>query len=244
MIITMIIIILKILIVILIFIYIHVNTCCESIPSPADMLTPNENLRNLCKTGFCCFLVPTSHVTALSDSSHIPKHRRQACISAMVANKALRTEDAEALRKEDKSNLPNCNVLAAFLKGHFIGIHCHHAPPKKVQKQSEYPGISFQKNPVLKKIMVQTCQTTGVFHHPLLQLLLPILAAKLPSKAASSTASRRRKKPNQWPELDKSTVFRECLGTWHLWHSPLGWFIVTINAKFHTISINLFHTSW
>lgn len=131
----MIIIILKILIVILIYIYIHVNTCCESIPSPAEMLTPNEHLWNLCKTGFCCFLVPTSHVTALSDSSHIPKHRRQACISAMVANKALRTEDVEALRKEDKSNLPNCNVFfSAFLKGRFIGIHCHHAHQKVQNK--------------------------------------------------------------------------------------------------------------
>ena len=86
------------------------------------------------------FLVPTSHVTTVSDSSHIPKHRRQACISAMVASKALRTEDVEALRREDKSNLPNCNVLAAFFKGHFIGIHCHHAPPKWV------PGICFCKS--------------------------------------------------------------------------------------------------
>ena len=52
----------------------------------------------------------------------------------MVANKALRTEDAEAPRREDKSNLPNCNVFSAFLKATslaFIVI----MPTKKVQNK-------------------------------------------------------------------------------------------------------------
>ena len=191
------------------------------------MRTVYENLWNLYNLilYFAVFWFPTSHVPTVSHSSHIPKHRRQACISAMVASKALRTEEVEAPWRDDKSNLQIPTFWLPF-KGHFIVII-----PTKKSKRKWVSGICFKycaenswcfyhflwktgrthtsilvkPQKLLIKLHLSQFQTS-LPSHPCLQLLLPILAAKLPLKAASSTASLRRKKPNQWPDKSKVGV--------------------------------------